>query len=240
MEKLQGIVLENRKHSDSANIVTLYTRSRGRISFISTTGSGKGARLKAARLMPLALVETEVRFSENKELQRLGTVSSPHSWQDLYFHPVKRTLAIFLTEFLNRVFRYSSGDPYAWDYLHHSIRFLDETDNSIANFHIAFLVGLLPFAGIRPDTASWQPGDWFSMDSAEFSPLPTGRNQWISPEEAASIPILGRITFENMTKFRFSGEQRRRVLSGLLRYYASHYPGADSLNCIDVLRELFE
>lgn len=239
MEKINGIVLENRKHNDSTSIVTLYTRSRGRISFISPTGSGPKSRMRAARLLPLALVDTEIRFAQNKELQRLGAITTPYAWQELYFNPVKSSLALFMTEFLNRILRQSSPDPNTWDFLRDTIRLLDSTTGGVANFHIAFLVSMLPFAGIRPDTESWRPGSWFSMEGAEFSPLPSGRSIWLPPEEAAVIPLLGRINYRNMNKYRFTADERRRVLTGLLRYYAAHYPGADNLNCLDVLRELF-
>ncbi len=239
MEKINGILLDNRKHSDTLNIVTLYTRTRGRITFISPAGSGPKARIRAARLLPLALVDTEIRFSQNKELQRLGTISSPHPWQDLYFHPVKRSLSIFIMEFLNKVLRDSAPDPNMWDFIAGSIRILDESKSASANFHIAFLIGLLTFAGIRPDTSRWRPGRWFSLEAAEFVDLPSKKGLWLNPQEAAILPLLGRMHYRNMHRFRFSAEERRTILGGLLRFYSVQYPGADNLNSLPVLQELF-
>lgn len=239
MEKINGIVLENRKHSDTVSIVTLYTRTRGRMTFVSPSGSGPKARLRAARLMPLALVDADVRVSQTKELQRLGAISSPHSWQDIYFNPIKSSLTLFLTEFLNRILRETAPDPNAWDFIRDCVCLLDESDGSLANFHIAFLINFLPFAGIMPDTSLWNPGSWFSLHGAEFASFPSDRGAWLPPEEAALLPLLARMNFRNMGHFRFHVADRRKILAGLLRFYGAHYPGADNLRCIDVLKELF-
>lgn len=239
MEKINGILLENRKHSDTLNIVTLYTRTRGRISFISPAGSGPKARIRAARLLPLALVDAEIRFSKNKDLQRLGAITSPHTWQDIYFHPVKRSMALFLMEFLNKVLRDTTPDPLMWDYICESIRILDERKGSAPNFHIAFLIGLLRFAGIHPDTSGWCPGMWFSLESAEFVISPARKGLWLDPHEASVLPVLDRMNYRNMDRYRFNGDERRRILGGLMRFYGIHFPGADNLNSMDVLRELF-
>ena len=116
-EKITGLVLDITRHSDRLSIVTLYTRSRGRLSFLSPVGSGKAGRLRQARLQPLAVIEADINFKATSELQRLGTFALHEVWSDLYFDPVKRLIALFLAEFLNRLMRATMPDELMWDYI---------------------------------------------------------------------------------------------------------------------------
>ena len=75
IEKIRGIVIDVIKHNDRHNVVTLFTRDRGRIAFLSPVGSGKSARMRNARLLPLSVIETDVNMRQNRELQLLGAVT---------------------------------------------------------------------------------------------------------------------------------------------------------------------
>ncbi|MDE6682692.1 MAG: recombination protein O N-terminal domain-containing protein, partial [Muribaculaceae bacterium] len=50
IERVTGIVTDIVRHNDRHNIVTLFRRSRGRVSFLSPAGSGKAGRARNARL----------------------------------------------------------------------------------------------------------------------------------------------------------------------------------------------
>lgn len=237
MEKINGIVLEVRKHSDTNNIVTLYTRSRGRVAFISAAGNGRSARMRNARLQPLALIDTELSFNPNRELQRLGAINTPHSWQDIYFNPVKSTLTLFISEFLNRILRTTAPDPLMWDFIRNSILTLDESTGSLANFHIAFLVQLMSFAGIQPDLSRVSPLRSFSMEAGEY--VDEYRNGMIRQPEASALPVIARINFRNMHLYRLGSQARRQIVDGIIHYYGVHFPGSDNLKSLDILREIF-
>lgn len=100
-EKITGIVTDMIRHNDRHNVVTLFTRSRGRMSFLSPAGTGRTAAMRRAGLQLLSLVEAEVNVRGDRDLQLLGRFSSPHVWSDIYFNPVKSAVAMFLAEFIN-------------------------------------------------------------------------------------------------------------------------------------------
>ena len=120
-EKITAFVLDVTRHNDRHNVVTLYSRTRGRISFLSPCGSGKSGKLRQARLLPLAVIDADINFRQTSELQKLGAFSLHHVWSDIYFHPVKRLVALFLSEFLNRLLRASMPDEALWDYIFNSL-----------------------------------------------------------------------------------------------------------------------
>lgn len=238
-EKINGIVLKVRKYNDCNNIVILYTRERGRIAFISPMGSGKASNVRRARLQPLALISTDLKNKANVELQRLGSISTPELWSDIYFHPAKRAIALFLSEFLDHLLNVSMADTALYDFLLQSLRYLDRLDTHIANYHIAFLVSLLTYSGIQPDVSGYQPGKVFEFSSGSFTGLNEVNGPYLEGEEAKAVEFVSRINFSNMKSLRLTSMNRRQILYGLLNYYSFHFPGLGSLKSPEVLREIF-
>lgn len=239
IEKISGIVLDITRHNDRHNVVTLYTRSRGRVSFLSTGGAGKAARMRASRLQPLAVIEGDINFKQNAELQKLGAFSLSYVWSGIYFHPVKALMALFLSEFLNRLLRASMSDESLYDYIVNSLRLFDGMGEGIADFHIAFMASLLPFMGIQPDGSEWIENAYFDMRNGTFSSDRPPHNDVLEGEDARMAAELGSMDFSNIRQFHFDNDKRRRVLEEMLRYYAIHYPGTSNLRSLEVLRSLF-
>lgn len=239
IEKIHGVVLGVIRHNDRNNIVTLYTAERGRISFLSSAAGGKSGRMRRARLSPLAMVESDVNFRESRELQYLGAVEVVAPWRELYFDPMKAPIVIFISEFLNKLLRTSGPDPAMWAFVTRSLAALDCARRGLANYHLAFLIRMLPIVGIAPDTIPWQRGDLFDMRTAEFTPLPPGHSDILPADESAAIATLMRINYRNMHLFRFNVGQRRRLLNVLLHYYSLHLPMPSQLKSVEVLSELF-
>lgn len=239
ISKINGIVLSIVRHNDRTNIVTLYTRERGRVSLLTSASTGKSGRLRNARLSPLAWVSSDVNFHENRELQYLGSISSPMPWRNLYFDPEKAPIVIFLSEFLTKILKTSESDHPTWEFLIDTLSTLDGLEGSPANFHLAFLIRYLSIAGIAPDVTGYQQGDLFDMRAAEFTPNHPGHSDYMPPAETALIPILMRINYRNMSRFRFNVDQRRRLLRVLIRYYSLHLPISTDLKSLDILSELY-
>ncbi len=239
-EKIQGFVLNNLKHNDRHNIVTLFTRTRGRVAFLSPNGKGKSAKMRNARLMPMSLIESDVNFRENQDLHFLGAITPIEVWHDTYFNPVKSAMVYFLSDFLNRYFRESQPDETAWRFIHAALQLLDMSTEGLANFHIWFLIKFLNIAGIMPDFSDYQRGDVFDM-RAGIPVIPSQLNSDIlGSEVTAKIPFLLRISSTNYHKFKFSGAQRREILNNILKYYSIHFPGVGNLKSFEILMEIFK
>lgn len=237
IERVTGLVIDTIRHSDRHNVVTLYTRERGRMSFLSNVGTGKAARMRNVRLRPLAVVTTDVDMRGNRDLQRLGAVMPAVLWHDLYFNPVKSSIVMFLSEFLNTFLRQSDADAAMWDFIVRSLQGLDAERGSVANRHLAFLIGLLPHAGIQPDLSG--EGRWFDMREGvvvDFMPL---HHDVVTGDELQALRTIARMTAANCRRFRLSAPQRRRLLAGLLQYYSIHFPGMANLKSPSILAETF-
>ncbi|MBD5311455.1 MAG: DNA repair protein RecO C-terminal domain-containing protein [Muribaculaceae bacterium] len=239
LEKLQGIVTDIRRHNDRHNVVTLFTRQRGRVAFLSTAGSSRSARLIQARLQPLAIIETEVNFKTTRELQQLGSFQPLLVADSLRFNPVKAAIVMFISEFLNHLLRASPPDENLWDYIANAISVFNSSERGTGNFHLALLVTLLPFMGIQPDLKKEGANYWFDMQGGVLTDSRPLHNNFLTPEEAVYVPLISRMNFANYPRFRFNAAQRRLILRRLLDYYALHLPGMTGLKSPDVLADLF-
>lgn len=238
-EKFAAIVLDITRHNDKHNIVTTFSRKRGRIVFLSPCGSGRAGKMRQSRLQPLSVIEGDLRFSQTAELQKLGAFSLQEVWSDIYFHPVKQMMALFLSEFLNRLLKASMPDENLWDYIVSSLRLLDGMKKGVADFHIAFMSSLLPFMGIQPDASQYRQGMAFDMRSGAFSSAIPTHPDFLTGEESRFASILSRVNFVNVKAMRLNGDMRHRILTLLLKYYSIHFPGASNLKSLEVIHDIF-
>ncbi len=239
LEKLHGIVLQTIRHNDRNNIVTLFTAERGRISCLCPTGTSRAARLRRARMAPLAVVETEINFRAGRELQFLGDIAAPMPWRNLYFDPVKGAMTTFISEFLNRLLRTSESDLPMWNYLLHAIGALDALQRGMANYHLVFLLRLLRFAGIEPDMSTFRPDRYFDLRGGIFTDMVPLHRDFLMPADACRIQLLLRMNFRNLHLFKFNVDERRHILGILLRYYSLHLPMPSDFTSLEILREIF-
>ncbi|MDE6380208.1 MAG: DNA repair protein RecO C-terminal domain-containing protein [Muribaculaceae bacterium] len=244
-EKITGIVLATVRHSDRHNVTGIYTRERGRIAFLTPAGSSRQSRQTAACFQPLSIIEAQVSINPTRELHIPSTVARGEIWRTIYYEPMKMTIVMFLSEFLNRLLHDSPAEPTLWDFIMQSIRLLDATDDetSIANFHIAFLIGLMRLTGIYPDLEGYAEGMEFDMKSGRmalpFSLQGGTRGLRIDAERSKALPTLMRINYANSRRFRLNGHERSEILDNILRYYGCHFPGSDRLKSLEILKELF-
>lgn len=243
IERIEGIVTDIVRHNDKHNVVTLYTRQRGRMAFLVPVGKSKTGKMRNAMFSLLAVIGAEVNIKPGKELYNIRQPEPLRLWHSIYSHPIKSSLLFFLTEFCNRLLRQYPADQRLWDYLIQALEVLENIDGSkTANFHLAFLIRLLPLAGIEPPARTWEKDDRFDMLSGEMTAEPTAfsrRRQLLTEEESWKIPLLMRMNFRNMNRFRFRSDERQRVLNRLLSYYSIHLPISTDFKTLPVLHDLF-
>lgn len=246
IEKIEGIVLETIRHNDRQNVVSLFVRRRGRVPFlVPASGSGRGSRLRQAALMPLAIVEGEVKWRVSGQMQKLPVPTPGRIWRTLYFNPLKSAVVMFLSEFLNTWLRVSEGDEGVWRYITGSLAELDSIDPAgagrrIANFHLGFLIGLMPLAGIMPPSPPRNPrGMALDMLSGEYVASYPLRPTKLTEEETAALGGLLRMNVINCGAYRLSREERHRILERLLAYYSLHFSLRGEFKSPAVLAEVF-
>ena len=238
-EKLRGIVLNTIRYSDKHNIVHIYTDGRGLMSFAVPQGRTNAARMRNAMLMPLSLIDLEAGVRNGQDLSILREVRRNYPLATIYSDPMKNAIALFISELLAHVIQEPEGNAYLFSYIEQSVKLLEELPGQIANFHICFLYHLGAHLGIQPNIESYRSGYWFDMTDGVFVPAAVRGHALLQPQEAQVIHLLSRMTFSNMSVFRFNREERNRMLDVIINYYRLHNAAIGTLRSPDILKQLF-
>lgn len=243
-ERLHGIVLERIRHNDRFDIVSIYSRERGRVPLVVAGGSSKNARMRRAMLMPLSIVEVTLNFKASTDLQRPSGLTPLSRFLSLYSDPYKQAVVFFIREFLSRLLRDYPADTELWHFIERSMDILNSLPHTrVANFHIVFLSRLTEFLGIRPDLSVYTRRDhpeFFDMRAGDYSDFQPLHRDVLKGAEATIPLMLFRLDYPTGARWPLSRSTRRELLEGLLRYYGLHFAGLDSLRAPDILRSLFD
>lgn len=239
-EHLDAVVLRAVRHSDARWVVTLLTRQRGPLAFLVSMGTTAGSRRRRAVLMPMNVIELEGDIRPNRSLHTMRGAQAMFPLPSLSQHPVKIIMAQLMAEVLTAATRDEQHDPLLYDFTRYSAMALEAADErgmTLANFHLAFLVGLTRFVGIEPDFTDVAAGATFSLEEGRVA---WGTPNTLSPTETAFAARLARINYRTSRLFRLSRRERNDILDGILRYYTLHGVPLSSLRTVSLAREIFD
>lgn len=219
-------------YSDSKAILSAYSRELGTLAF-SVPIKRRGM------YHPLAVLEVEATIRPGREVHSFREPRALVMMHGVMTDPVRSALVMFLAEALQTLLRQSEGDPLVFDFVADAMKRLNDPDTPVANFHIAFLVRLAAILGIAPDCSEWRPGMVFDMVDARFRATMPLHGQGLDPAESEAVERLSRITWANMSRYRFSRSGRSQALRGILQYYTLHYANLSSLKSLPILESLF-
>ncbi len=239
IEKLEGIVLCSFKYNDKKNIVHIYTKQRGRMSFLIPAVRSKKTTVSQVLFQPMSLVEFEAEIKPKASLHVIKEAKLWYPFRSIPYDPYKSGIALFLAEFLFRALKEEADNEALYAYLIHSVQWLDTCSTSFANFHLVFLMRLSRFLGLYPYVESYHPGDFFDMLNACFSSSQPQNGTFLVPQEAVHIHNLMRMRFDTMYMFAMNRTERNRCLEVILAYYRLHLPDFPELKSLPVLKELF-
>lgn len=238
-ERLQALVLRTTPFSDTQQVADLYTRQHGRMSVVVPLSSRRHAGA-AALWQPLSFVEMEISAGRHR-----NRLPHPHEarlyiiYTDLPFNPAKTAVALFLAEFLQNALRAELQEETLYRFLETSLQWLDTAREGYANFHLCFLLHLMPFVGIAPNLETAQDEAFFDLRAGTPSALLPTHPDFLMGEEARAVPRLLRINFANMRHFRLTRAQRQRALEVAILYYQLHLPPFPPLRSLEVLQAVF-
>ena len=218
IEKTRGVVLHSLRYADQKQIVTMFTESRGAVSFMVRTSRSRRSAMQHVLLSPLSLLEVDMDYQEKAQLQRLVDVRVEEPYQTVPYNPMKQTIALFLSEFLYYCLREEQANPALYAYLTDSMLWLDMRRERYVNFPPTFLIRLSRFLGFWPDREE--------------------ALRVMRQGEEALLPVLLRMDFGTMHLFHFTREQRARLLEALNDYYRLHVPHFPELRSMAILREV--
>ncbi len=238
LEKTRGIFLHAVKYSETSLIATIYTESYGRQSFIISGMRSKNSSLKATVFQPLYLLDLEIYYKPGREIHRLKNARIIYPYATIPFDIRKSSQVIFLAEVLYKCLREEESNRELFDFIYHSLTFLDLSDSGIGNFHIWFLFKLTMFLGINPSQDNSRISNFFDLQSALFVSREPLHNQFTDKQSTVLFSRLFEVDFSTIEKLDYTHHERKIVLEKLLEFYKIHFDNFGELKSLAVLREV--
>lgn len=239
-QSFQAIVLRQIKYSDKSNIVTLYTQERGRISALIPAQSSRKAKVSRNLFQPLFILDLVYTQRTSNGIGRIVEAKLHYPAIHIMTDPSKMSLVLFLGEFLYGLLQEESGSHSLFVFLTRSIQWLDTSEKSIANFHLAFLLRLMHFVGITPNLEDYVPSAYFDLRDGAFVALRPLHQQVIYGADLEKLVSVLRMTYNNMHLYKMSRSERRMLLQLILDYYQVHYSSLQELHSLKIMQELFD
>lgn len=228
LQKTRGIALSYIRYRETSIIARVYTEEFGLQSYVvNSVRTAKSKNNRIALFQPLTLLDMVVYHKPDRDLTRLSEVKTSCPFQSLPFDVGKSTIAMFVTEMLNKVLKEEASSPILFRFLAESILFLEEATINYENFHLIFLLKLSFFLGFGPENAR------------EFeSQLRENAYPFLPDDEMdTALNIMLRLPFG--TAIKLSRSARNELADALVTYYHIHIDSLGEVKSLPVLREVF-
>lgn len=233
----KAIVFNALKYGDTSLIVKCFTEQEGIKSYMlrGILKSKKG-KLKTAYFQPLTQLQITAKHSAKSTLHSIREAQVIHPYETIYTSIVKQSIVLFLSEVLSGIIREEEENVSLYNYIETALIWLD-THNSIANFHLLFLLNLSRFLGFYPDTSEQEKIAFNLLDGHFTNSI--NEKLTVSGNKLASFKKLLGINFDEISKVSFSKQERQTVLRMIIRYFELHLDGFKKPKSLDVLETVF-
>jgi DNA repair protein RecO (recombination protein O) len=168
---------------------------------------------------PLTVLDLVVYYKENAAIKRIKEIKCLHPYQTLTVDIRKSTLAMFITEVINKTIKEESHAEELCEFLIASLITLDTIHVGIETFHLSFLLKLSRFLGFGAGNVNEVLG-WRITEPAIESAL----SKLLQSDYGDTVPM--------------TNEQRRELLSLLIGFYNDHTQTLGEMKSVQVLREI--
>jgi len=232
----KAIVLHKINYSDTSLVVQVFTQQYGKVGLLIQGAKKRKAKIKTALFEPLSVLELVANFSDLDKLIRPREVKLHIPFISIQSNISKRSVVLFLSEILHKCIREPHPDQAMFHFVEKSLYSLEQSDSNTANFHLAFLLELSKHLGFHPQKSN---GEYFDMVEGVFSNSVPNTNLYLQGEEKdLFLQVLGT-KIEECSQLTISSEQRKTVLSALIRYYQTHVSGLGEVKSHTILESVF-
>ncbi len=237
LHKSRGIILKSTHYSESSLVVHIFTEKFGIQSYLLQGVRKNKSKIRTSMLQPLHLLQMVVYHKENNGLQRISELRNEPLLNNISMDVVKTSLSLFICELLYQTLKEHPSDEELFNFLSQAIEMLDLTEQSVANFHIWFMLKYTKYLGFYPQILS-KNHLYFDMKNAQF--VDSIPEHPIFMNEICSQLMLQimQSNFDQIQNIKINTENRKQLLMDLIRYYEWHLPGFKGLKSHHILEEV--
>ncbi|MBC6366280.1 DNA repair protein RecO [Algoriphagus sp. AK58] len=226
LKKTAGIVLNYLRYGDTSIIVKIFTRELGLKSYLVNGVRTQGKGSKIALYQPLTMLDLVVYDKENAGLQRISEAKIVHPHRLIPFDFARTSIALFMTEVINRSIYEGYQNEWLFDFLEESVLVLDRQESTLGHFPLVFLLEKAKYLGFAPESS-----EGFLVETVNH-PFP--------PEEIGlTLEYLEDLLSRRYeSQYRIPVMLRRKLLDHLLEFHSEHLDNPSPLKSLPIIRQL--
>lgn len=232
----RGIVLRVTDYSESSVVVQLLTEKFGLQSYLVQGVKRPKAKIRINILQPLHLLELVVYHKQHAGLQRMAEARPSPILQRIPYEIERSAMAMFINELLYRSIRFQSADELLFEFVYHSISWLDATEDLPVNFHLYFLLRLTKYLGFSP--AKRGNEKYFDLKEGVFKSSDPGHTFILQEPHTSQWADLLDSQLPALARMAISNTDRRFLLAKIIDYYRLHIENLGEIKSHQVLEEI--
>jgi DNA repair protein RecO (recombination protein O) len=182
--------------------------------------------------LPLSLIEIVANHAEKHKMIRPKELRISKPLQQIYNDFRKSSILQFLNEIIYKSIKEEEPNPDLFSFLSDAIISLDKSEESVANYHLHFLIKLSQFLGFYPMGKYDLATRFFNLQEGVF----TNEKSNYSLDENMS-KLLHNCLSESFELIK-NKEIRRSLTEKIVQFYEFHIPGFGNVKSIAVLHDI--
>ncbi len=236
----RGIVFRSLKYGETSVIADIFTEEKGLRAFIGGNVRTAKSRMPFGLFQPMMVVDLIAYFRDADEhLNRLKELRAAEVFQRIPFDIRRGAVALFMAEVCRKSVHSGEENPELFQFLLDQLRWLDQTEQGIANIHLHFLLHFAAHLGFQPqDDAEGEV--FFDLQEGVFTPTAPPHALVLEPRRAAPLLDLLRVRQEDCHTVKLAHADRKGLLNALLQFYQLHVPGFTEVHTPEILEMVLE
>jgi DNA repair protein RecO (recombination protein O) len=200
----------------------------------------KNAKVRSSVFQSLSLVEMIVYHKERGGLQRISEIRQAPALRTVPFDVLKSSMALFINEVLYKSIREEEANPQLFDFIFHSIQWLDVHEPANPDFHLLFLVQLSKYLGFYPTDNYSETNTVFNLQEGIFEALTPPHPFFLKQPLSEHFYQILRHLPDFSAHLKIPAHEKRELIERILEYYQLHISGFGNIKSHKVLEQIWE
>jgi len=235
--KTKGIVLKSVKYSETSLILDIYTEEKGLRSCI-VSGVRKAKSKTASLYQVLQILDVIIYDKDAQKLNRIKEASSAYLYRSITLDIHKTNLAIFLIDIASHTIKEHEANPELFSFIEMYLRYLDNTNESIALLSIKFMLDLSSFLGFAPLDNFGVHEIFFDLEEGKYVSEDSRGNYILPLELSQHLRTIHNMEMQDVQNYTVPKADRTVLLDKLVLYYKLHLEGFKDPKSLEVFRGL--
>lgn len=218
-----GIIFRRIKYSETSLIVDIFTREKGIRSFIFSGVRKAKAKVSAAMIDHMNIVNIIAYDKDNDKLARVKEIHLEHRYQHITTDVVKSSLGIFLLEMTRDCIKEKEPNEELFDFIADWYKYLDNCKHQLSCFHLMYLLGLSRFLGFEPmNDFDEDLRTQFDLLDGNFVHVSNTSKYLLPVERSIFVRQLLSSDMKQLEHIRIPKDVRDELLKDIIKFYRLH------------------